>query len=86
MGSLCSLLAQKKVREVTIYSQPAQFLGLIHFGAFFVAMALFAVFALKNIADQKPPQTKVPSAIPSATQTTATNSVLQPTNTTPRSK
>jgi hypothetical protein len=49
VGSLCSLLAQRKVRDVTIYCQPAQFLGLMHFLAFFAALIFFTLFSLKNI-------------------------------------
>ncbi len=77
MGSLCSLLAQRKVREVSIYSQPARTLGVIHFGAFFAAMALFAVFALKNISGQQAGSSSAPKSAP-IIQTAPTTNRLTP--------
>lgn len=49
MGSLCSILARNKPSEVNIYSQPAITLGLLHFSSFFVALVLFAIFAVQNV-------------------------------------
>jgi hypothetical protein len=49
MGSLCSMLATKKVGEISIYGKPAQYLGFVHFMAFFFAVVFFAVFAFVNL-------------------------------------
>ncbi len=53
MGSLCSLLATKEAKDVSIYSKPAQYLGFIHFASFFSALVFFAVFAFCNVIAKK---------------------------------
>jgi hypothetical protein len=66
MGSLCSILEKKEDAAISIYSQPAQALGFIHFAGFFLAVICFAVFTLTNISERKS----------EAAKTVATNSPI----------
>lgn len=77
MGSLCSIFARSKSAEVNLYSQPAQFLGVIHFLSFIVAIVGFAVFALRNLDSSITPTALIVSApLPTLAATEPTSCLM----------